>query len=164
MLERLEDKLLELQSKENTQIPILKKQLAETECSLQNMLNAIKQGIFTTSTKQCLNELEETKLKLETSILQEEMNRPNLTQEQILFWLHRFRKTDVKDSEQKQRLIDCFVNAVYLYDDKVVLTFNYKDGTKHITFEEIQGSNLDELATPVVKLSGSETEGFIICT
>lgn len=148
LLERLTDKLLELQSKENTQIPILKKQLAETERSIQNMLNAIKQGIFTTSTKHCLDELEETKHKLETSILQEEMNRPHLTQEQILFWLHRFKKTDIEDREQKQRLIDCFVNAVYLYDDKVVLTFNYKDGTKHITFEEIQGSDLGERATP----------------
>ena len=101
LLERLTDKLLELQSKENTKIPILKKQLAETERSIQNMLNAIKQGVLTTSTKQCLEELEDAKLKLETSILQEEMNKPHLTREQILFWLHRFRKTDIEDKEQK---------------------------------------------------------------
>ena len=30
-------------------------------------------------------------------------------------------------------LIDAFVNAIYLYDDKLVLTFNYKDGTRTIT-------------------------------
>lgn len=39
-------------------------------------------------------------------------------------------------------LIDCFVNAVYLYDDRVVLTFNYKDGGKTATLQEIEGSDL----------------------
>lgn len=48
-------------------------------------------------------------------------------------------------------LIDTFVNAIYLYDDKMLITFNYKDGTKTITFDEATtalankdtGSNLD---------------------
>ncbi len=26
-------------------------------------------------------------------------------------------------------LIDTFINAIYIYDDKMLLTFNYKDGT-----------------------------------
>ena len=35
-------------------------------------------------------------------------------------------------------VIDAFINAVFLYDDKLVLTFNYKEGTKTITFAELQ--------------------------
>ena len=35
-------------------------------------------------------------------------------------------------------VIDAFINAVFLYDDKLVLTFNYKGGTKTITFAELQ--------------------------
>jgi hypothetical protein len=27
-------------------------------------------------------------------------------------------------------LIDTFINAIFLYDDKMLITFNYKDGTK----------------------------------
>ena len=42
--------------------------------------------------------------------------------------------------EERQRIIDMFNNAVYLYDDKIVLTFNYKDGTKTITLDEIKES------------------------
>ena len=53
-------------------------------------------------------------------------------------------------------LIDTFVNAIYLYDDKMLITFNYKDGTKTITFDEATtalankdtGSNLDCLGAP----------------
>ncbi len=44
--------------------------------------------------------------------------------------------------EQRQRLIDSFVNAVYLYEDKIILTFNYKDGSKTITLAEVEGSDL----------------------
>jgi len=36
------------------------------------------------------------------------------------------------------------VNAVYLYDEKVLITFNYKDGTKTITFNEIAAKDAPE--------------------
>ena len=32
--------------------------------------------------------------------------------------------------EQRQALVDTFINAIYLYDDKVLITFNYKEGTE----------------------------------
>ena len=34
-------------------------------------------------------------------------------------------------------LIDTFVNVIFLYDDKMVLTFNFKEGQKTITFDEL---------------------------
>ncbi|MEM5771043.1 MAG: recombinase family protein, partial [Bacillota bacterium] len=136
------DTAMELQARENTSLPHLKQQLAETERSIKNMLDAIQQGIFNSSTKQRLDDLEQTKSDLEVSILQEEMHRPLLTREQVAFFLHRFRDIDITNHEQRQKLIDIFVNAIYLYDDKIVFTFNYKDGTKTITTADIEGSDL----------------------
>ena len=152
VMERLIDTLMELQKKESTDLPLLKKQLAETEKGINNMLNAIQAGIFTPSTKQRLDELEETKSQLEVSILQEEMHKPLLTREQIAFFIYRFRKFDVTKREQRQRLIDSFVNAVYLYEDKIILTFNYKDGSKTITLAEVEGSDLSVLGAPKITL------------
>ena len=43
-----------------------------------------------------------------------------------------FAKTDLKYDEQKLRLIDIFINSVHVYDDKIVVLFNYKDGEKCI--------------------------------
>jgi hypothetical protein len=34
---------------------------------------------------------------------------------------------------------------VYLYEDKIILTFNYKDGAKTITLAEVYGSDLSVL-------------------
>ncbi|MDY5595693.1 MAG: hypothetical protein SPF59_08605, partial [Oscillospiraceae bacterium] len=47
-----------------------------------------------------------------------------------------------------QRLIDSFVNAVYLYEDKIILTFNYKDGSKTITLADVEGSDLSSFGAP----------------
>ena len=161
LLEQLADRLVSIQSQENVHLPLLKKRLADTKRGIENVLNAIQQGVLTTSTKQRLDELENTKNELEIEILQEELQSPLLTREQILFWLHKFRGIDSSNKEQRQRLIDCFVNSVYLYDDKMVLTFNYKDGIKHTTFDEVKSSDLGEFARPLKSPMNTEFSDFL---
>ena len=153
--------VLDVQALENTSLPVLKAQLAQTEQGIQNMLNAIQQGIFTASTKQRLEELEATKERLTVSILQEELQKPHLSREQILFFLQRFRAIDTTKQEQRQRLIDSFVNAVYVYDDKIILTFNYQDGTETITLDDINGSDLEASAPPSQSLETIVFQDFL---
>ncbi|MBP3624370.1 MAG: recombinase family protein, partial [Peptococcaceae bacterium] len=114
----------------------------DTEKSIENMLNAIQAGIVTSSTKQRLESLENEKVNIEKRIVETQLQNPVLSREQIEFYLERFKTVDITDEDERQRLIDSFVNAVYLYDDKLVLTFNYKDGTKTISLNEINGSDL----------------------
>lgn len=147
-LAAIAEMVLEVQSRESTSLPVLKRQLAQAEQGIENMLNAIQQGLFTSSTKHRLEELEATKERLTVSILQEELKKPHLTKEQILFFLNRFRAIDISKPEQRQHLIDSFVNAVYVYDDKIILTFNYKDGTEAITLDDIKGSDLEAACPP----------------
>ena len=70
------------------------------------------------------------------------MAKPTLTKEQIIFWFHRFRKLNINKLEHRRRLINSFVNAIYLHDDKMIITFNYKNGTKTITFDDLEKSGL----------------------
>ncbi len=48
----------------------------------------------------------------------------------------RFRKLDMSLKDQQQALVDTFINSIYLYDDKALITFNYKEGTQTVTFGE----------------------------
>lgn len=148
VVERLTDTLYEMQSQTSSKIPRLQEQLAAVEKGIENMVNAIQQGIFTPSTKERLDKLETEKKDLEISILQEQIKKPLLSKEFIMFGICKFRKLDLDTREGRQRLIDGFVNSVYLYDDKIVLTFNYKDGTKTISLSDINGSDLDCLGAP----------------
>lgn len=149
LMESVADMMMVLQGRENTVLPALKKQLAETEKALENMVDAIQKGAFARSMTKRLEELEETRSQLEVSILQEEMQRPVFTKEQILAFLHHFRNTNIDDQSQRQTLIDYFVNSIYLYDDRIMITFNYKEGEYSLSFfDAVQGSDLDGLGAP----------------
>ena len=130
--------LMTLQDAENTALPLYEKQLREVKSSIDNLLNAIQQGIFTRSTKESLDELEASRDELENKIAVEKLTKPRITEEQLRFFLERFRKMDVTRKSQRKMLIDTFVNAIFLYDDKMVLTYNFHESTETITFEELQ--------------------------
>lgn len=51
------------------------------------------------------------------------------------FWLHKFRQLDMTQEKHRQMLIDTFVNAIFVYDDKLLLTFNFKDGQRTIPWQ-----------------------------
>ena len=58
LIAQIADELVALQGAEDSALPLLRRQLADTERGIENMLNAIQQGIFTSSTRQRLEELE----------------------------------------------------------------------------------------------------------
>ncbi len=149
----LTDRIYELQSDENPRLPRLKEQMADVESKIQNIVKAIEQGIIFDSTKDRLAELEREKSELNVTIVQEHIKKPFLTKEQIRFGIEKFKQLDISSKEGKQRLIDGFINAIYLYDDKITFTFNYKDGTKTVFLSEINctpsGSDIKCLAAPL---------------
>ena len=155
VIDSLVSSVMELQNKENIRLPLYEKQLRETETGIQNMLNAIQAGILTSSTKERLETLETQKKELEAKIAEERLAKPKLSEDFVRFWLTRFRKLDLSQREQRQALIDTFINAIYLYDDKMLITFNYKEGTETVSFAQATevvageiGSDLDCLTAP----------------
>lgn len=136
-INRLIDAILVMQEQEDTTTPALRSQLTETESSIGNILKAIEQGIFTPSTKQRLDELEARKEEILVNIQTAELQKPKLTREQMTAWFEQFRHGDPANRDFQKRLIDTFVNAVYVFDDKLVLTYNYQHGTQTISLDEI---------------------------
>ena len=152
-IEAIVSMVMDLQDRENTNLPLYEQQLQEAQRGIDNLLNAIQQGILTKSTKTRLEELEATKEDLEIKIANEKIAKPRISPEFVTFWLHKFRKLDVRQQSHRKMLIDAFVNAIYLYDDKMVITFNYKDGTRTIALDDVKkavkentGSDLDSFA------------------
>ena len=167
-MESIIAKVMELQDRENTNLPLYEKQLRDAESGIQNMLNAIQAGILTSSTKERLEQLEETKRELEARIAEEKLAKPKIKEEFIRFWLMRFRKLDMSLKDQRQALVDTFINAIYLYDDKVLITFNYKEGTQTVTFGEAtevaskgNGSDLDCFTAPENAVKSKDFMAFL---
>ena len=164
-INRLIDAILVMQEQEDTTTPALRSQLAETESSIGNILKAIEQGIFTPSTKQRLDELEARKEEILVNIQTAELQKPKLTREQMAAWFEQFRHGDPANREFQKRLIDTFVNAVYVFDDKLVLTYNYQHGTQTISLEEIESalsSDFDGATPPKKKSTALQCSSFLV--
>ena len=141
-IEYLTDQALETFNKESTVLPILQKQYAQTLTAINNLITAMEKGIITPTTKERMEELEAEKSELSIRIMKEEMSRPKLTREEILYWFYKFRKLNPKKLDHRRTLINNFVNSVFLFEDRMVITFNFKDGTETITFADLEKSAL----------------------
>ena len=122
--------------------------LKEVKRRIDNLVAAIKQGILMPSMKARIEELEQQREALETSILPELIENPSITREQILCSFDQFRHGDPEDIVFQEKVIDCFVNSIYLFDDRIVVNFNYQEGGRPIPLEEVHGSFLDGNGVP----------------
>ena len=145
-INRIADALVELQTKENPVLPALRNQLRECDTGISNMLNAIQMGIITSSTKERLVSLEAQRKELADSIAQIELERPIYTKENIVVWISRFKGGNVEDTEYQKQIIDIFLNAIYVYDDKLVFTYNFKGGSQTISLAEVEAALCSDLA------------------
>ena len=155
-IDELVERIYELQFAENTYIPKLEEQIAETQKRIHNLIEAAEQGFVSESSAKRLKELEETKKQQEIALIQEQIKTPLFTTDQIAFAIYKFRQLDLSTREAKQALIDGFVNAIYLYDDHAKLILNYKNDTKTITLDERQGSDFNSVTAPC----GNNTNSF----
>lgn len=149
-IDRLADKVIAWQDKADTAIPLLQRELAEVEKGLDNIMSAIEQGIITPTTKKRMAELEEKKKDIEVKIAKEEFNTRILTKEQMVFWLTKITKLDLTDDANKQRIIDTFVNSIYVHDDRLVINLNCRDEEETVPLQaESSSSFLSASGEPI---------------
>ena len=127
VIDKIVQLVMDVQNQENTTIPLLEKQLREVNKKLDNLMKAIEDGLYTRTTKERLEALEIQKDELTAKIADEKLKKPSFNEDFIRFWLMKFRKFDI--SQKKQR-------KIFLYDDRMLITFNYKDGTQTVRFED----------------------------
>lgn len=82
-------------------------------------------------TEKSATELDLAKLRISAKV--------QLTEEQIVEWLKQFCNGDALDIDFQKRIIDTFINSVYLYDDKVVIYYNIKGG-KQVSYIDMLDS------------------------
>ena len=127
MMNIIADKVFEYQKQENTVIPLLRRELAETEKSIGNFVKAIEMGIFTESTQKRLSELESRKEELFAKIAREEIRTSFLSREQIMLWLKKMKDLDILNTDNRERIIDTFINSIYVFDDKIIINYNCRE-------------------------------------
>jgi len=130
----------------STRITDMDKRLSKVERDITKLFDMMLETNSKSIMQNCERKIEE--LELQKTDLEIDMAKLRVasgiryTKEDIISWLKVFCKGDLFDMEFRKRIIDVFINSVYLYDDKVVIYYNIKEG-KQISYIEMQNS-LDE--------------------
>jgi len=162
----LADAAVEYQNRyvNNNEIDSLKNQLADVTRSLNNLLSAIEAGIFSATTQSRLVELETQKRDLTRMLTAAESQaEEKLSREEVVAALEMFQHGDVNDKDYQEVLIDTFLVAAYVYDDKVKFVFNLGGKTKDQTVPfDIDTVPLDEVC--ISSLEGDQKSRKSICS
>lgn len=114
-INKITDAVLKINKKENASILLLKKQYKCIVKNINNIVDAIAQGIFSNSVQEKLMELEQKKIEIENQIKIEKENLSNskLTRSQIKYWL--FNILTLLPNDKKSLLIDTFVDEIIYF-------------------------------------------------
>ena len=86
-------------------------------------------------------EIDLSKLRVAASIV--------YTKDEVCAWLRQFCTGDCFDPAFRRRIIDVFINTVYLYDEKLIIYYNLRDSRQVSYIEAIGASSEIENLLPV---------------
>ena len=131
------------QNQTRDKVAALQAQLAEVEKAINNLMRAIEAGMpLTEMTKSRLSELDAQRTAISTALAETQLQSGFvLKKEHIQFFLEQFRELDYTDRKCQQRLIDVFVNSIYVKDDELVINFNFSGGNATVSFKDFKAAD-----------------------
>ena len=90
------------------------------------------------------------------SIACESQAASTITRDELLYWFSRFSVGYPETAEYRGRLIDTFINAIYLTDDELCIIYNYKNGVDRVRLANLPQFIVTKKALP----ESSSNAGF----
>ncbi len=117
----------------------LKANLVSTEKAIANIMKAIVAGARGDTINNELDKYEAQKKALQETIQVEEI-RYNSLQDKISAtkYFEQYMNADLTDAGTRELILDYFVDKIYLYDDRVVITGNFDDKERGMLFVEVK--------------------------
>ena len=123
--------------KDNSNLKRIEKLMRENERKQRNLMNAVAECEIESVRKSLYAEISRLNTELDTlknEYAIEQAGAVSLTITEVKFFLSQLRKGKADDISYRKTLINVFVNAIYLYDDKLVIFFN--SGDKPVTIDD----------------------------
>ncbi len=103
-----------------TTIKLLEKELSQINKSIGNIMKAIEQGIITDTTKERLEELENSRREIQEKLILERMKEQIILDKKVI---EDYLKDGV--SKEPEMMVDLLVEKVYVYSDYIELILHY---------------------------------------
>ena len=125
---------------QNNKAENLQQQLAETQHKKENILNALEEGVFSSSIKARLKDLETQELKLKSEIIKEDkkIKFTNISPNQFQFFLEKLKTGEAKSKIFVNSLFYELISKVFMFPDRIVLVYKLTNEPQ----EEINSNDL----------------------
>lgn len=135
------------QDTDREEIASMQKQLDDAQKGIANLVQAVADGMPYEAAKGHMNELEAQSAALKKALAEKKLEQGfKLTKDHILFFLDQFKNLNTSDRDCQKRLIQTFVNAIYLYDDGTMkIAYNYTGNGSTVTLENIEKATTSEV-------------------
>ena len=113
------DRAMDIYERELRDDPILSSLLAEEKSvatSLENIMKAIEMGIFTSTTRDRMLELEAQKKDVAARLHQHQVTRPHIDRDRIEYFLSSFVGGDPASADYRRKVISTFLSSVTITD------------------------------------------------
>ena len=135
-----------LNSTENY-INSLESELKEVEKGINNLVKAIESGVISSALTDRLAKLEAQKEGLQDAINAEKVKQSLVNDEySIKHFFEQYANLNWDDEEMRNTVLEYFVDKIFLYNDKIVITWYYSDDKTEINLDA-----LTELTNPARK-------------
>ena len=170
-IDKIAKTIIEISEKEEdtTHIKYLNKLLNDNQKATENLLRALEKGDLSDIVTDRLLQKKQEKIQIEKEIEDEENNKINLSITDIKFFLNQLKNGQIDDIKYRRMLISVFINKIYLYDDKITITFNINN--REVTIDDsllneiennCSGSIINCIAQQIKKLETSRFQAFIL--
>ncbi len=167
VIEHVSEKAYKLHRKRyeaNEDIKVLEYELTDTQKKIDNIMKAIEDGVFTSTTKDRLLDLEKTRDLTKYALeCEKDVANANVTKEMISGYLNSImQQISLTDENKKEHIIRSFVKKVVLFNDKIIITYNYFDPNDSKYNKEVLLSDLlngSDSPTEIENPSSNKGEG-----
>ena len=139
----------------------LQADLKTTESALKNVIKAIMAGASGETINSELNKLESQKKALMEAIEVEKAKSHVLEEHTIHEFFEKFKNADMNDVENRDIVLNYFVDKIYLYDDRILITSTIDGRDRDLWMADVKalrskkGSTTSRLAALDNKRTGS---------
>lgn len=131
---------------DNSAVKRLKAALTEADNAIENLWNALEKGQSVEMITGRIEKRQQEKEQLQEQLAIEMNKQVVFTAPQIHAFLHALKKGNVDDENNRKGIVNIFLRAIYLWDDRFTLILNGGDKPvtiEDIPLEEIEASNAE---------------------
>ena len=138
------------------EIERLEKQRASIDAAINNLIRATEFGAVSETITKRIITLEEQKKAIQGEIVKiRAVSYNHLTKEKIEMFLFGLRNNNFEDFDSQRKLVKMFVNSVFVFDDRLTITFNYGGKEEKVSLNDIKAAESDGAGVFARRLSRS---------